>query len=171
MDVLPGGKVIVYLERSANGNFDMFTLPLSGNATPTPLLVSRAEKNGARVSPDGRAIAFVASDETRSDIYVAPLPVTSPPVLAASGVWGPPAWSADGRRLFYMGGRTQMMSIAVRTAPALDVGTPKPLLELKRPAMLFEVARDGRFLLLVRLNFANQQPITVATDATGSARQ
>jgi hypothetical protein len=62
------------------------------------------------------------------------------------------------------------MSLAVRTTPTLEVGTPQPRFELRRPAILFEVARDGRFLLLVREIFANQQPITVATAAIGPGR-
>ena len=170
MDVFPDGRSIAYLERSADANYDIFRLPPDGGAAPVPLLVSQSDKSEMRLSPDGQAMAFLATDAARADLYVAPLPVTSAPVLAASDVGGAPRWSADGRRIFYLGGRRQMTSIAVRTTPTLEVGTPQPLFELKRPAILFEVARDGRFLLLVRQVFADDLPITVATAAIGRAR-
>ena len=170
MDVFPDRRTIAYLERSADANYDIYQLSLTAGASPEPLLVSPSDKTEMRLSPDGRAMAFLAAGETRNDLYVAALPVTSAPVLAASDVSGAPRWSADGRRVFYLGGTRRMMSLAVRTTPTLEVGTPQPLFELKRPAILFEVARDGRFLLLVRQIFAYEQPITVATAAIGPGR-
>jgi Tol biopolymer transport system component len=170
MDVFPDGRALAYVQRSADANFDIYKLPLSDGASPEPLFVSPANKEELRLSPDGRAMAFLAFDGTSANLYVAPLPVTSAPLLAASQVWGPPRWSADGRRIFYLGGRGRMMSLAVRTAPALDVGTPQRLFEIDRPVALFDVARDGRFLMLVRQVFSGEDPITVASATIGSAR-
>ncbi len=170
MDVFPDTHTIAYLERSAAATYDIYQLSLTAGASPEPLLVSPSDKTEMRLSPDGRAMAFLAADEARVDLYIAALPITSAPVLAASDVSGAPRWSADGRRVFYLGGTRKMMSLAVRTTPTLEVGTPQPLFELKRPAILFEVARDGRFLLLVRQIFAYEQPITVATAAIGPGR-
>jgi Tol biopolymer transport system component len=170
MDVFPDTRTIAYLQRSAEATYDIYQLSLTAGASPVPLLVSPADKTEMRLSPDGRAMAFLAADAARVDLYVAALPITSAPVLAASDVSGAPRWSADGRRIFYLGGARQMMSLAVRTTPTLDVGTPQLLFELKRPSILFDVAHDGRFLLLVRQSFAYEQPITVATAAIGPGR-
>ena len=42
-----------------------------------------------RLSPDGRAMTFVAGrDAGRTDVYVSTVPVTSPPVLVAEGGLG-----------------------------------------------------------------------------------
>jgi Tol biopolymer transport system component len=171
MDVFPDRRSIAYLERSAAAAYDIYTVSSTPGSSPVPLLVSPPDKTEMRLSPDGRAMAFnAAGDEARVDLYVAALPVTEPPVLAASGVSGAPRWSADGRQVFYLGGPRQMMSIPVRTTPTLDVGTPRPLFELTRAAILLDVARDGRFLLLVRQIVAYEQPITVATAAIGPGR-
>jgi serine/threonine protein kinase/Tol biopolymer transport system component len=170
MDVFPDTRTIAYIERSADAIYDIYQLALTAGASPVPLHVSPLDKIEMRLSSDGRAMAFLVTDAARADIYVAALPVTSAPVLVASNVGGAPRWSADGRRIFYLGDRRQVMSLAVRTAPTLTVGTPQPLFELKRPAILFDVARDGRFLLLVRQIFADEQPITIATAAIGPGR-
>jgi Tol biopolymer transport system component len=170
MDVIPGAQAIAYVQRSKEETYDIFRLALAAGASPEPILQSRLDKYEARVSPDGRAIAFAGIDGTRLDLYVASLPITSAPIVAAAGAWGPPRWSADGRRLYYVGANDRMMTIPVRTTPALTVGAPELLFQLKRRALLLDVARDGRFLLLVPQVRAGVQPIAVATAAIRGAR-
>jgi len=165
MDVFPDGRTLAYVQRSNQGVFDIFQVSSSSGAEPIPLVVSRADKNDMRLSPDGRAMAFIAFDGTRTDLYVAPVPVTTAPVLAAGDVGSVARWGREGRRLFYVDNASRMMSVAVRTAPALEVGAPQPLFQLKRPGWLADVAGDGRFLLMVPLARADQRPITVATGA------
>ena len=48
--------------------FDIFQVSSSSGAEPIPLVVSRADKNDMRLSPDGRAMAFIAFDGTRTDL-------------------------------------------------------------------------------------------------------
>ena len=78
MDVFPGGRAVVYSER-ASGGFRLFQLPLARSASPTPLLPDQREGiSNMRLSPDGRAMTFVAgSDERQMDVYVSTVPVTS----------------------------------------------------------------------------------------------
>ena len=170
VDVIPGERAIVYVQRSKEITFELFKLPLVAGASPTPILESRLDTLDARVSPDGRAIAFASADKHGLDLYVAPLPVTRAPIVAAAGIWSAPRWSGDGRRLHYLGENDRMMTIAIQTEPALTVGTPQELFKLKRPARLLDVSRDGRFLLLVPVVRAGDRPISVATAAVGHDR-
>ena len=170
VDVIPGERAIMYVERSKEITFELFKLPLIAGASPTPVLESRLDTTDARVSPDGRTIAFAASDKQGVDLYVAPMPVTRAPIVAAAGIWSAPRWSGDGRRLYYLGENYRMMTIAVQTEPSLTVGAPQELFQLKRPARLMDVSRDGRFLLLVPVVRAGERPISVATAAVGRDR-
>jgi hypothetical protein len=91
-------------------------------------------------------------------------------VQAVEDSVGVPRWSADGSQLYYLSPDDVMMTISVQTVPRIKVGDPKRLFKLKRPATLVDVAKDGRFLLLVHLVRADQRPIVVATAAIGSNR-
>ncbi len=171
MDVLPGGRAVAYAERQTVGGFKLFQLQLTAGATPDPLL-PQFNSYEMRVSPDGRAIAFIDGRSGRRDLYVAQLPVTREPELAATGVWSAPRWSPDGRQLYYLGDDRTMMSIPIiRTAPSLAVGMRRNLFELKESASLLEVSREGRFLLLVPKVRAAERPIIVGTAAISSAQR
>ena len=143
MDVLPGGRAVAYAERQTVGGFRIFQLPLTAGASPSPLLPPHFNALGMRVSPDGRALAFLGGRVPRRDLYVAPLPMTGDPELAARNVSSGPRWSPDGRQLYYLDGERSMMTISVRTSPALTFGMPVKLFEFKRSASLAEVSSDS----------------------------
>jgi Tol biopolymer transport system component len=171
MDVLPGGRAVAYAEQQPGG-VRVFQLPLAPGASPTLLLPPHFNAGGLRVSPDGRALAFRGgTGARRRDLYVAPLPMTGEPVVGAANISGPPRWSADGRHLYYFNGERSLMTIPVRTSPSLTVGMPEQLFELKWPAYLAEVSRDGRFLLLVPRVRAAERPIIVDTATISSAKR
>lgn len=171
MDVFPDGRTAAFLQRSTLGGFDIFQIPLTGSASPVPLLTSRMDKYDMRLSPDGRAMSFVAADSGRADLYVAPVPITSAPLLVAAGAGGLARWSGDGRLLYYVASDRKMTAIPVRTAPSLHVGTPQPLFEIKRATRLNDVSRDGRFVMTVPEVRAGERPITVGTHAVKNGSQ
>jgi Tol biopolymer transport system component len=168
MDLIPGTRDIVYVERSAQGGFEIFRLSLGGGS-PDRVLAGRQNAFQARVSADGHAIAFIQADARGTAVYVAPLRATGAPVLVATDV-SPPRWSVDGRHLYFLGRDGRMMAVGVKTTPLLVVGTPEPLFELNRPAILGDVSHDGRFLMLVTQLRAAERPIVVATAAIGPER-
>ena len=164
----PASGRSLYVQRSKQGTFDIFRLPLAAGASPAPVLESRLDKSDARVSPDGRAIAFAALDGQRTDLYVAPLPCHARTDRRGGGRLGRRHGGArDGRRLYYVGDSDRMMTIAVRTDPALTVGTPRQALPVETTRSVpADVARDGRFLAAAcRSVRASQRPISVATAA------
>jgi hypothetical protein len=164
MGVLAREHAVLYVQRSKLGNFDIFKVPLSGGAAPEAVFESRLDKFDARPSPDGRAVAFAANDGATNDLYVTPLPVSGSPVLAASNIDGMPRWGRDGRRVYYTHDGS-VWAVPVRTTPSFTVGAAHPLFRLKQPAVLVDVARDGRVLLLVPRVRAATLPIVVTTSA------
>jgi hypothetical protein len=66
-------------------------------------------------------------------VYVAPVPPTGGKTLVSAGIStgkdaeGGARWSRDGRELFYVSADRRLMSVAVRTTPMLEVGTPVSL--------------------------------------------
>jgi len=169
MDVFPDGRV-AYVERGLGG-FRPFELSLAPGASPRPMLPGPLSVTGMRLSPEGRAMSFVAgADEGRRDVYVSAVSVTSMPILVAQDVSGPARWNRKGGRIYYVKDDT-MMTATVSTVPSLEVGEPEQLFKLVRPARLQDVFRDGRFLLLVPQVRADQHPITVWTGAITSTQR
>jgi Tol biopolymer transport system component len=170
IDVVPSDGSLIYAERTTKGTFDYFRLPLGERGPPVPLLQSFLDKGPAQVSPDGRAFAFTTWNGERSALYLTSMPGMRAPILVGS-ISGAPRWSSDTRRLYFVSGeRDHMMTVDVQTVPSLNVGTPRPLFALKRRGVLFEISREGRFLMLVPLTRASQRPISVALAAVAPRR-
>ena len=171
MDAFPDGSAVAYVERDLSRGFRMLRLPLAGPALPTPMLAVETDAHNMRLSPDARAMTFVVgADHGRMKAYVTTVGATSPPMLVAESVSGPGRWSRDGSRIYFLSGEDRMMSVAVRSLSPLTIDPPQLLFRLPRPARLQDVARDGRFLLLVPQVRADQQPLNVWKGAITSAR-
>ena len=164
------GDSVVYVNRLEGGQFQLLQRPL-WRGDPVPVAKSESSAFEARISPDGRAIAYIAYDGSRRVLSVGPLPMTSAAALVAVDVWSYPRWSSDGSELYYLtrgaepGASATMTSVSIRTTPSLEIGMPRRLFDLKRPASLVQVARDGRFLMLVPSTRASSNPIVLATQA------
>ncbi len=69
------------------------------------------------ISPDGRTLAFVASVEGQTRIWIRPLDSDSPRVLAGTeGVQQPPFWSPDSRSLAFLA-ESKLKRIAIAGGP------------------------------------------------------
>ena len=72
------------------------------------------------LSPDGRWLAYASNESGAFEIYVRPFPETSSAkwqVSTAGG--GEPTWSRTGRELFYLNGRSEMVSAEIQAGPHL----------------------------------------------------
>jgi len=95
---------------------------LSRDGRETPALEQPGDYHDARVSPDGRRIAFERA-EPSSDVWVADLATgTEARLTHDPGIEGRPVWSPDGRRIFYQGEHGPF-AIYSRAADASDTST------------------------------------------------
>jgi serine/threonine protein kinase len=170
-DVSPDGKTFVFTQRTARGNFDMWTLPIDGTAAPSPLLETAFDEMSVRFSPDGRHIAFASDESGRYEIYVAPFPMTAGKTRVSAGGGNLPRWSRDGRELFYVSGDLHLVAVPVRTAPLLTFGAPQRLFAVQRATKWddaktfdawpdFDVSLDGTKFLAVVPQPANHESLT-----------
>jgi len=105
------------------------------------------------------------------DVYVSTVPVTSAPLLVAEGVSSPAIWSRNGRQIYYVSRDSTMMTRAVSTVPRLTVRAPEQLFKVQRTALLQDVSRDGRFVLLVPIGANGSHPIAVWTGAIAATQR
>ncbi len=109
----------------------------------------------ARLSPDGRWLAYVSNHSGASEVYVEPFEQDGETVLVSVDGGGQPKWRGDSKELFYRKLDGPLMAVDVREeAGRLEVGQLTELFdvgEFKHPtADAYAVSADGlRFLVLL----------------------
>ena len=131
------------------GGRDVWTVPLSPGAAPQPLLAEAFTERDARISPDGRWLAYVSDESGRSEVYVRSLRGRARRYVVSSGGGDQPVWGRRGSELFFTGGG-RLHSAPVRpdasegllfgTATTLEV----PELGERHWGTTYDVSADGR---------------------------
>jgi dipeptidyl aminopeptidase/acylaminoacyl peptidase len=170
-DVSPDGRALLYVERAANGNFDIWTLPLPGPGTPTAVLQSPFDKKDVRFSPDGRFLTFTSNESGQAEAYVMPYPVPGERIRLSTGGARLLQWGRDGKELLYLSADGHLMSLPIQTSPTLKTGTPVALFKVEgQPWLNFQLSVDGKkFLAVVPQITAAEQPWTVVVNWTSEA--
>ncbi len=118
------------------------------------MLVAKART--PRLSPDARWLAYRMTDSGITETYVSPYPnVASARWQVSTGGSGAPRWSRDGTELYYRGlgsNRSHMYMLKIGTSATLEGARPQVLVDVPNSGSneleAFDVARDGRFLIL-----------------------
>ena len=142
---------------------------MDGNAA-RPLLAGPGSQGPARVSGDGRWVAYMSSETGRAEVYLQPYPTLGKKTLVSVGGGSEPAWRRDGRELYYWKGDEL---IAVSLGPAGANGLPvirnrTPLFRAARvDGAGYDVSPDGsQFVFVAGGPRANR--LVVALDALAS---
>jgi serine/threonine-protein kinase len=105
------------------------------------------------LSPNGRWLAYVSNRTGTNEVWVQGYPDGRPMRVSRNGGFEP-QWSRDGSELFYWQSNA-VMAVPVETEGAFSFGTPVQLFTgryLQFPgqtARTYDVARDGRFLMIL----------------------
>ena len=164
-DVTPDGKWLVYMQRGGTTRNDIWVLPLAdGRAGGDPHVVvnSPYEDVHARVSPNGRWMAYSSDVSGVNEIYVrslTPAGQVGEPIRVSTGGGSRPAWARDGRELYYTAPisgdvRVEMVAVPVRTGGAafeFDAAVPRFKVAIPEAAVPvvsdYDLTPDGRFLV------------------------
>ncbi|MGH9199712.1 MAG: protein kinase domain-containing protein [Vicinamibacterales bacterium] len=144
------GEVLVFSDTTTN-RFDIWMWPRGGQ--PRALVATPAHELAARLSADGRWLAYQSDESGRQEIYVRPFPrVDDGKWLVSRGGGWSPAWSPSGRELFYLNGST-LMAVPIQPGPgtALEIGVPAPLFDgpFDVGANNFDVGPDGTYFVMI----------------------
>jgi len=151
-DWSPDGGELIFSEQRPETGGDVFALPIDGDREPRVLLGSSSWERGARLSPDGRWLAFESNVTDRAEIWVMPYPGPGAPTRISARGGTEPVWSRDGRELFYLDGDT-MMAVTVQREPELRFEEPEELFDkpyFHNPRPSYDVSPDGRFIMFKR---------------------
>jgi len=124
----PDGRHILFV----GGSRPLMALPLEGSGKPLPLLTGSYQ---AKVSPDGRWLAYCSNESGRLEVYAQSFPELQAgrstgkrQVSTAGG--GYPQWRRDSQEVFYLASENKLMAVSVKTGGnAFETGIPKALFE------------------------------------------
>jgi Tol biopolymer transport system component len=92
------GDTVVYFDRWAGGIWLVDPKP---GSEPRELPLGNSNERWARVSPDGKLIAYVGDENQRREVYVQQYPTPGRRVRVSVNGGGEPLWSPDSRTLFF----------------------------------------------------------------------
>ena len=137
----------------------------AGDRNATPLLRSAFNMLEARISPDGRWIAYSSNESGRYEVYVTSFPSLGGKWQISTGGGREPVWSRRGDELFYRG-EGLLQAVRVSTATSFSTGPPQKLVEdhfaVVGGHIGYDVSHDGqRFLTLKEESFVPAQIVLV----------
>ena len=129
-DISPDGNYLVYQRMNAKTGWDIWALPLGGDGKPVPVVQTDADERAARLSPDGRWVAFVSNNSGVFEIYLQPFPGPGRRLQVSTKGGDQPQWRSDGLELFYLAPDARLTATSIKVAAdhqSIDVGPPVPL--------------------------------------------
>lgn len=170
VDVSRDLRWLFFESESKGSSLDLWVLPLAEPRRPCRLRGDKAAEGLARISPDGRWMAYVTNREGSTEVYVTEIDsalqqaaqrppsgeCSVPPGTRVSPSGGTqPMWRDDGRGLYYLGFDGRLMSVAIETkGGGLQVRDVTPMFQTLNTdrgsfAQTFAPARNSeRFLVL-----------------------
>jgi serine/threonine-protein kinase len=145
------GRYLAFDERKSGAERDVWVLTRGGD--PSPFVLTQSDEWSPAFSPDGAWLAYVSNESGRNEVYVQPYPGPGGkwPISTDGGT--EPAWSPDGKELFYRRG-DQLVAVTVQTAPVFSSGTARVLFEAPYEIVdgtrNYDVAVDGKRFLMIR---------------------
>jgi hypothetical protein len=166
-DVGPNYLVMEFVEGDALSKL------IAQGGDPAPVVATEYPESMARVSPDGRWVAYQSTRSGRVEVYVRPFApagsgaAAAGPVIQISAEGGrAPKWRGDGKELFFWNLATNvLMSAEIETSN----GTFRPVapvpMGIRSEVGAWSPNRTGqKFLLAPSLDQGAQTPITVVTN-------
>lgn len=166
-DWLPGERGLVFHQRSADGDSDLWTMTVGADGKPAPLLETAFQEGFGKVSPDGRWLAYASDESGRVEIYVRPLDGGSGRWRISQSGGSQPRWRRDGRELYFISEAGRIMAAPIGAGSSFDAGVPVDLsIETERDITgsryVYDVGDLGRrFLVIRRTTRESPSPITV----------
>ncbi len=157
-----GRWLLVRTPANSPGGGDIYAFR-TGDTTAVTLVATQATELFPALSPDGRWLAYSSTESGNPEIYVRPFPETGSAKWQVSTAGGSqPQWAGSGRELFYINGKNEMVSAAIRPGTAFSVGEQRVLFSTGGFTQgggihSYAVSPDDRRFVMLREGEATQQ--------------
>ncbi len=147
--ITPDGKTLLYQTNRPGTGWDIWALSLEDRKA-RPVLSAPFTERFARLSPDGRWIAYTSNESGRDEVYVRPFPALGSRTQVSRDGGAMPLWSPAGTELYFRRGQ-EIFFVAVRaTAAGFDNGAPqrRPAPDARAAVDSYDITSDGRLLVI-----------------------
>jgi serine/threonine protein kinase/Tol biopolymer transport system component len=161
------------IEGVYDNSYQIWMLPLSarqegGKSKPVRYLNDGFNEINAKLSPNGKWIAYDSDEHSRDEIVVRTFPNPSGKWQVSTDGGTRPVWSRDGKELYYIALDGNLMAVDVMSGldGSFEGGSPKVLFNPRTNPLRedrFDVTKDGRFLIPT-LTQKSALPITVVVN-------
>jgi len=118
---------LIWIRYRYDGPSEIWAMPPNGK--PELILQDGARITEARVSPDGRWIAYATNRSGRFEIEVRGLAAGEQSHQVSVDGGGYPRWRKDGRELYYLSADSRLMAVAFTPGTTPTIGAPTSLFE------------------------------------------
>ncbi len=169
IDISADGRYLAYDRYEGQHNSAIWVLPLINNRKPFPLVQNDFGAVAPAFSPDSKFVAYMGYETGSYQIYITPFPGGGAKWQVSTTGGEIPAWSGDGKELYYHTG-SDLMAVEVREAGgAVELGNPRVLFSVSTvtgpdgPYVL--AARDGsKFLINGSPELSTAEPPVLITN-------
>jgi len=165
----PDGKFVLYVTNNERTSNDIWVLLRDGSGSPFPYLHSAASENWAAFSPDGKWVAFSATDSRsgQPEVYVAPFPAPTKRFRISADGGSQARWRKDGKEILYLAPNRMLTSAQIAIdSSGVSVKDYEPLFELQHPYgayHAFDLAPDGQRFLVNTLVVSPERSRVIAS--------
>jgi serine/threonine-protein kinase len=163
--ISPDGKLAFFYKRDPKTSSDIWMVPLEGDLKPAVVLQTPFIESAAKISPDGKFLAYHSNEAGHFEVYVRSFPGPGGKWQISTDGGNGPVWSRNGRELFYRNG-DKMMAVDIMPGQSFKAGSPHLLFEgqfARRPGTdgeaNYDISPDGQRFLMIK---AADAPQTVA---------
>src|SRR6185312_1482356 len=122
------GRYLLYHAQNPRGDFDVYCLPMTGDAKPGPVVKTDFNEQNGRFSPDGHWVAYQSDETGRIEVYLTPFPGPGGKRQVSTAGGASPSWRADGKELYYVAPGSSLMAVETRfTGADIEIGATHPL--------------------------------------------
>ncbi|MCZ6600452.1 MAG: protein kinase [Acidobacteria bacterium] len=158
----PDGDTLLFSTANTTGQQ---TLAMVRGGDVASLWTVPGDSFTARLSTDGKWIAYVSDESGRSEIFIRSFPETAAKWQVSTGGGLEPRWRQDNSELFYRTPDGTLMAVGISSAGGrVAVGTIRPLFKSGSASICgsYDVSPDGqRFIVNAPLPNSKPEPLTL----------
>jgi eukaryotic-like serine/threonine-protein kinase len=155
--IIPGGHTLLIQTIFGKGGSNLYLASPGRDTALVPFAAGPANESGGDASPDGDWIAYTSDESGADQVYIRSFPGPGARIQVSDSGGTMPDWAPDGRRIFYMSGRTLMAADLARdpTSGSLRVAGRHRVLQGdfyqgRLVSRTYDVSPDGRHFLVAR---------------------